>query len=137
MTWLKNLVLFSLDSFANNLDLCGPVTGRPCPGSPPFSPPPPFVPPPPISSPGELFFGVLVYFLQFTSVWIPGILFLQYYLFTSFLLSVASEMRFDKLLYRYLRHDYVMMLSYHFFSLLSESCIMFFLFWFQKDLLHA
>ncbi|XP_022718203.1 somatic embryogenesis receptor kinase 1 isoform X2 [Durio zibethinus] len=37
--------------FANNLDLCGPVTGRPCPGSPPFSPPPPFVPPPPISSP--------------------------------------------------------------------------------------
>ncbi|GFY96485.1 somatic embryogenesis receptor-like kinase 2 [Actinidia rufa] len=37
-------------SFANNLDLCGPVTGRPCPGSPPFSPPPPFVPPPPISA---------------------------------------------------------------------------------------
>ncbi|GFY96482.1 somatic embryogenesis receptor-like kinase 2 [Actinidia rufa] len=39
-------------SFANNLDLCGPVTGRPCPGSPPFSPPPPFVPPPPISASG-------------------------------------------------------------------------------------
>ncbi|KAK8628516.1 hypothetical protein V6N13_009103 [Hibiscus sabdariffa] len=43
--------LFTPISFANNLDLCGPVTGRPCPGSPPFSPPPPFVPPPPISSP--------------------------------------------------------------------------------------
>ncbi|KAK2998149.1 hypothetical protein RJ639_025035, partial [Escallonia herrerae] len=41
-----------LYSFANNLDLCGPVTGHPCPGSPPFSPPPPFVPPPPVSSPG-------------------------------------------------------------------------------------
>lgn len=45
---------FFPNSFANNLDLCGPVTGRPCPGSPPFSPPPPFVPPPPISSPGEI-----------------------------------------------------------------------------------
>ncbi|KAJ8537982.1 hypothetical protein K7X08_014522 [Anisodus acutangulus] len=45
--------LFTPISFANNLDLCGPVTGRPCPGSPPFSPPPPFVPPPPISAPGE------------------------------------------------------------------------------------
>ncbi|GFY85781.1 somatic embryogenesis receptor-like kinase 2 [Actinidia rufa] len=44
--------LFTPISFANNLDLCGPVTGRPCPGSPPFSPPPPFVPPPPISIPG-------------------------------------------------------------------------------------
>uniref|UniRef100_A0A5B7BUZ3 non-specific serine/threonine protein kinase n=1 Tax=Davidia involucrata TaxID=16924 RepID=A0A5B7BUZ3_DAVIN len=44
--------LFTPISFANNQDLCGPVTGRPCPGSPPFSPPPPFVPPPPISSPG-------------------------------------------------------------------------------------
>ncbi|KAK8684145.1 hypothetical protein V6N13_040176 [Hibiscus sabdariffa] len=43
--------LFTPISFANNMDLCGPVTGRPCPGSPPFSPPPPFVPPPPISSP--------------------------------------------------------------------------------------
>ncbi|XWS15343.1 hypothetical protein CRYUN_Cryun35bG0088500 [Craigia yunnanensis] len=43
--------LFTPISFANNLDLCGPVTGRPCPGSPPFSPPPPFVPPLPISSP--------------------------------------------------------------------------------------
>ncbi|RVW59841.1 LRR receptor kinase BAK1 [Vitis vinifera] len=42
--------LFTPISFANNLDLCGPVTGHPCPGSPPFSPPPPFVPPPPISS---------------------------------------------------------------------------------------
>ncbi|KAL0432743.1 UNVERIFIED_CONTAM: Somatic embryogenesis receptor kinase [Sesamum latifolium] len=44
--------LFTPISFANNLDLCGPVTGRPCSGSPPFSPPPPFVPPPPISAPG-------------------------------------------------------------------------------------
>ncbi|KAF5208196.1 Somatic embryogenesis receptor kinase, partial [Thalictrum thalictroides] len=41
--------LFTPISFANNLDLCGPVTGQPCPGSPPFSPPPPFVPPPPVS----------------------------------------------------------------------------------------
>ncbi|KAK4352457.1 hypothetical protein RND71_027975 [Anisodus tanguticus] len=44
--------LFTPISFANNLDLCGPVTGQPCPGSPPFSPPPPFVPPPLISAPG-------------------------------------------------------------------------------------
>ncbi|KAK4760654.1 hypothetical protein SAY87_005547 [Trapa incisa] len=44
--------LFTPISFANNVNLCGPVTGRPCPGSPPFSPPPPFVPPPPVSSPG-------------------------------------------------------------------------------------
>ncbi|CAN1235320.1 Somatic embryogenesis receptor kinase 1 [Linum perenne] len=44
--------LFTPISFANNLDLCGPVTGHPCPGSPPFSPPPPFVPPPPITAPG-------------------------------------------------------------------------------------
>ncbi|KAM2927811.1 hypothetical protein COP2_035125 [Malus domestica] len=44
--------LFTPISFANNMNLCGPVTGRPCPGSPPFSPPPPFVPPPPISIPG-------------------------------------------------------------------------------------
>ncbi|KAI3686053.1 hypothetical protein L1987_79723 [Smallanthus sonchifolius] len=44
--------LFTPISFANNLDLCGPVTGHPCPGSPPFSPPPPFVPPPPIPVPG-------------------------------------------------------------------------------------
>ncbi|XP_061344123.1 somatic embryogenesis receptor kinase 2 isoform X1 [Gastrolobium bilobum] len=44
--------LFTPISFTNNLDLCGPVTGHPCPGSPPFSPPPPFVPPPPIAAPG-------------------------------------------------------------------------------------
>ncbi|XP_010245869.1 PREDICTED: somatic embryogenesis receptor kinase 1 isoform X2 [Nelumbo nucifera] len=44
--------LFTPISFANNKGLCGPVTGKPCPGSPPFSPPPPFVPPPPASSPG-------------------------------------------------------------------------------------
>ncbi|XP_051118359.1 somatic embryogenesis receptor kinase 2-like [Andrographis paniculata] len=44
--------LFTPISFANNLNLCGPVTGRPCPGSPPFSPPPPFVSPPPIATDG-------------------------------------------------------------------------------------
>ncbi|KAG2253947.1 hypothetical protein Bca4012_101668 [Brassica carinata] len=43
--------LFTPISFANNLDLCGPVTSHPCPGSPPFSPPPPFIPPPPVSTP--------------------------------------------------------------------------------------
>nr|ABS11235.2 somatic embryogenesis receptor kinase 1 [Cyclamen persicum]AEB40066.1 somatic embryogenesis receptor kinase 1 [Cyclamen persicum] len=51
--------LFTPISFANNLALCGPVTGRPCPGSPPFSPPPPFVPPPPISSPGNSATGAI------------------------------------------------------------------------------
>ncbi|KDP35227.1 hypothetical protein JCGZ_09386 [Jatropha curcas] len=45
--------LFTPISFANNLDLCGPVTGKPCPGSPPFSPPPPFVPTPTAPYPGE------------------------------------------------------------------------------------
>ncbi|XP_011025619.1 PREDICTED: somatic embryogenesis receptor kinase 2-like isoform X1 [Populus euphratica] len=45
--------LFTPISFANNLDLCGPVTGKPCPGSPPFAPPPPFVPPSTDSYPGE------------------------------------------------------------------------------------
>eukprot|EP01018_Ginkgo_biloba_P023731 Gb_15742 [translate_table: standard] len=40
--------LFTPISFQNN-SLCGPAVGRPCPGSPPFSPPPPFVPPPPAS----------------------------------------------------------------------------------------
>jgi somatic embryogenesis receptor kinase 1 len=44
--------LFTPISFANNLDLCGPVTSRPCPGSPPFSPPPPFIPPPIVPTPG-------------------------------------------------------------------------------------
>lgn len=44
--------LFTPISFANNLNLCGPVTGKPCPGSPPFSPPPPFVPTSTVSSPG-------------------------------------------------------------------------------------
>ncbi|XP_010261130.1 PREDICTED: somatic embryogenesis receptor kinase 1-like [Nelumbo nucifera] len=44
--------LFTPISFANNKNLCGPVTGHPCPGSPPFSPPPPFVPQPPVNSPG-------------------------------------------------------------------------------------
>ncbi|KAJ6682536.1 SOMATIC EMBRYOGENESIS RECEPTOR KINASE 1 [Salix koriyanagi] len=37
--------LFTPISFVNNLGLCGPVTGKPCPGSPPFAPPPPFIPP--------------------------------------------------------------------------------------------
>ncbi|KAF9678806.1 hypothetical protein SADUNF_Sadunf07G0074400 [Salix dunnii] len=45
--------LFTPISFANNLNLCGPVTGKPCPGSPPFAPPPPFVPPSTDSYPGE------------------------------------------------------------------------------------
>ncbi|KAK1391949.1 somatic embryogenesis receptor kinase 2 [Heracleum sosnowskyi] len=45
--------LFTPISFANNLNLCGPVTGRPCPGSPPFSPPPPFIPPSTVQPPGE------------------------------------------------------------------------------------
>ncbi|KAK0608304.1 hypothetical protein LWI29_028651 [Acer saccharum] len=45
--------LFTPISFANNLNLCGPVSGKPCPGSPPFSPPPPFVPPTTVSPPGE------------------------------------------------------------------------------------
>ncbi|KAH8507865.1 hypothetical protein H0E87_010136 [Populus deltoides] len=45
--------LFTPISFVNNLDLCGPVTGKPCPGSPPFAPPPPFIPPPTDSYPGE------------------------------------------------------------------------------------
>ncbi|KAJ0041304.1 hypothetical protein Pint_26905 [Pistacia integerrima] len=40
-------------SFANNLGLCGPVTGKPYPGSPLFAPPPPFVPPAKVSSLGE------------------------------------------------------------------------------------
>ncbi|XP_024971679.1 somatic embryogenesis receptor kinase 1-like isoform X3 [Cynara cardunculus var. scolymus] len=51
--------LFTPISFANNLDLCGPVTGRPCPGSPPFSPPPPFVQPPPIAVPGKSATGAI------------------------------------------------------------------------------
>ncbi|XP_042046933.1 somatic embryogenesis receptor kinase 1-like isoform X1 [Salvia splendens] len=37
--------LFTPISFENNLNLCGPVIGQPCPGSPPFSPPPPIIPP--------------------------------------------------------------------------------------------
>ncbi|KAL8134073.1 hypothetical protein AgCh_009224 [Apium graveolens] len=45
--------LFTPISFANNLNLCGPVTGRPCPGSPPFSPPPPFIPPSTVQPPGQ------------------------------------------------------------------------------------
>ncbi|KAG9451178.1 hypothetical protein H6P81_011143 [Aristolochia fimbriata] len=44
--------LFTPISFQNNKGLCGAVTGRPCPGEPPFSPPPPFIPPPPTPNPG-------------------------------------------------------------------------------------
>ncbi|XP_042498534.1 somatic embryogenesis receptor kinase 1-like [Macadamia integrifolia] len=39
--------LFTPISFLNNLDLCGPVTGHPCPGSTPFFPPLPHPPSPP------------------------------------------------------------------------------------------
>ncbi|KAH9718355.1 non-specific serine/threonine protein kinase [Citrus sinensis] len=42
---------FTPISFNNNSNLCGPIIGKPCPGSPPFSPPPPFGP---TSSPGNL-----------------------------------------------------------------------------------
>ncbi|KAJ8461686.1 hypothetical protein OPV22_034612 [Ensete ventricosum] len=42
--------LFTPISFANNPLLCGSGTTKPCPGSPPFSPPPPFNPPAPITS---------------------------------------------------------------------------------------
>ncbi|XP_042383755.1 LRR receptor kinase BAK1 [Zingiber officinale] len=45
--------LFTPISFANNPQLCGPGTSRPCQGSPPFSPPPPYNPPTPISSQGN------------------------------------------------------------------------------------
>ncbi|PWZ46249.1 LRR receptor kinase BAK1 [Zea mays] len=38
--------------FANNPNLCGPGTTKPCPGAPPFSPPPPYNPPAPTSSKG-------------------------------------------------------------------------------------
>ncbi|XP_042006071.1 LRR receptor kinase SERK2-like isoform X1 [Salvia splendens] len=37
--------LFTPISFENNSNLCGPVIGQPCPGSPLFSPPPPIIPP--------------------------------------------------------------------------------------------
>uniref|UniRef100_A0A0D9W5R7 non-specific serine/threonine protein kinase n=1 Tax=Leersia perrieri TaxID=77586 RepID=A0A0D9W5R7_9ORYZ len=45
--------LFTPISFANNKDLCGPGTTKPCPGAPPFSPPPPFNPPTPTVSQGD------------------------------------------------------------------------------------
>ena len=50
------LLLFILGpffSFANNPNLCGPGTTKPCPGAPPFSPPPPYNPPTPVQ-PGDL-----------------------------------------------------------------------------------
>ncbi|KAJ4950676.1 hypothetical protein NE237_027508 [Protea cynaroides] len=48
-----SFLMFTPISFANNLNLCGPVTGRPCPGSPPFSPPPPYVSPPSVRASGS------------------------------------------------------------------------------------
>ncbi|CAA7401771.1 unnamed protein product [Spirodela intermedia] len=45
--------LFTPISFNNNPLLCGPGTGKPCPGAPPFSPPPPFVPQTTPPSPGS------------------------------------------------------------------------------------
>ncbi|GJN39552.1 hypothetical protein PR202_gb28677 [Eleusine coracana subsp. coracana] len=45
--------LFTPISFANNPNLCGPGTTKPCPGAPPFSPPPPYNPPTPVQSPGS------------------------------------------------------------------------------------
>ncbi|KAL1823473.1 hypothetical protein ACET3Z_010251 [Daucus carota] len=45
--------LFTPISFTNNLNLCGPVTGKPCRGSPPFSPPPPLIQTFTVPSPGE------------------------------------------------------------------------------------
>ncbi|KAL5668502.1 hypothetical protein ACJX0J_020723, partial [Zea mays] len=56
--------LFTPISFNNNPNLCGPVTTKPCPGDPPFSPPPPFNPPSPptqstgASGPGAIAGGV-------------------------------------------------------------------------------
>ncbi|XP_072989231.1 LRR receptor kinase BAK1 [Typha latifolia] len=44
--------LFTPISFANNPQLCGPGTLKPCPDSPPFSPPPPYNPPAPLQSQG-------------------------------------------------------------------------------------
>nr|DAD40204.1 TPA_asm: hypothetical protein HUJ06_014527 [Nelumbo nucifera] len=44
--------LFTPISFANNPNLCGPLTDHPCPGSPPFPPPPPLETLPPVTSPG-------------------------------------------------------------------------------------
>ncbi|PWZ26727.1 LRR receptor kinase BAK1 [Zea mays] len=44
--------LFTPISFANNPNLCGPGTTKPCPGAPPFSPPP-YNPTPPVQSPGS------------------------------------------------------------------------------------
>lgn len=40
-------------NFANNQNLCGPDTTKPCPGAPPFSPLPPFNPPTPTTSQGD------------------------------------------------------------------------------------
>ncbi|KAJ1271319.1 hypothetical protein BS78_06G119700 [Paspalum vaginatum] len=50
---------FTPISFANNPNLCGPGTTKPCPGAPPFSPPPPFNPPAPASSKGASSTGAI------------------------------------------------------------------------------
>ncbi|KAG2572550.1 LRR receptor kinase SERK2 [Panicum virgatum] len=51
--------LFTPISFANNPNLCGPGTTKPCPGAPPFSPPPPYNPPTPTSSKGASSTGAI------------------------------------------------------------------------------
>nr|AOA49804.1 SERK2 [Miscanthus lutarioriparius] len=52
--------LFTPISFANNPNLCGPGTTKPCPGAPPFSPPPPFnSPSPPTQSTGASSTGAI------------------------------------------------------------------------------
>ncbi|XP_062225817.1 LRR receptor kinase SERK2 isoform X1 [Phragmites australis] len=50
---------FTPISFANNPDLCGPGTTKPCPGAPPFSPPPPYNPPTPTPSQGASSTGAI------------------------------------------------------------------------------
>jgi somatic embryogenesis receptor kinase 1 len=45
-----SFLLFTPISFADNPNLCGNGTTKPCPGSPPFSPPPPYNPSPPPKS---------------------------------------------------------------------------------------
>ncbi|PAN38488.1 hypothetical protein PAHAL_7G175400 [Panicum hallii] len=51
--------LFTPISFANNPNLCGPGTTKPCPGAPPFSPPPPYNSPTPTSSKGASSTGAI------------------------------------------------------------------------------
>ncbi|TVT98259.1 hypothetical protein EJB05_56479 [Eragrostis curvula] len=51
--------LFTPISFANNPNLCGPGTTKPCPGAPPFSPPPPYNPPTPTPTKGASSTGAI------------------------------------------------------------------------------